>query len=373
MKKFVLLLLLLSPLTSFAQHDDIYFVPKKVETIVILEDEDPCYEDEYVEEYYTDDSYAYEEDYRYSSRILRFRTPGSIVGSSLYWDLTYNNAINNWVVYDDGYYLDIYPTYTNAYYLSRNIYNPWRWNSWYYPGSYWGYDCWNYNHYYPTYCWGGYYPHHVHGGYRPSYVVHNSWRPAHKVHKGVPVNNGVKRGNNLSTNNNTGRVSAAVRAERGTGRVANGANYGVSNRSNFNTANDKASAVNHRNNNPRSTEVRRQQPQRVANGGSVNKSSSTVRTQQSRRMPTGAVKSQSGNKNSQSGRVSANGERKSQSSSSSNSNNSKNSYRSSSSSSGEYNRPSSTSVARQRSSSSGGHSMSGGARSGAVPRGGSRR
>ena len=141
----------------------------------------------------------------------------------------------------------------------------------------------------------------------------------------------------------------------------------------FNTADDKASAVNHRNNNPRSTEVRRQQPQRVANGGSVNKSSSTVRTQQPRRMPTGAVKSQSGNKNSQSGRVSTNGERKPQSSSSSNSNNSRSSYRSSSSSSGEYNRPSSTSVARQRSSSSGGHSMSGGARSGAVPRGGSRR
>lgn len=372
MKKFVFLLLLLSPLISFAQHDDIYFVPKKVETIVLLEDEDPCYEDEYVEEYYTDDSYAYEEDYRYSSRILRFRTPGSIVGSSLYWDLTYNNAINDWVVYDDGYYLDVYPTYTNTYYLSRNIYNPWRWNSWYYPGSYWGYDCWNYNHYYPTYCWGGYYPHHVHGGYRPSYVVHNSWRPVHKVHKGVPVNNGVKRGNNLSTNNNTGRVSAAVRAERGTGRVANGANHGISNRSNFNAADDKSSVVN-RNNNPRSTEVRRQQPQRVANGGSVNKSSSTVRTQQPRRMPTGAVKSQSGNKNSQSGRVSANGERKPQSSSSSNSNNSRNSYRSSSSSSGEYNRPSSTSVARQRSSSSGGHSMSGGARSGAVPRGGSRR
>ena len=90
MRKFVLLFVLAYPLVSMAQRNDIYFIPKKAETIVILEDEDPCYEDEYVEENYADDSYVYDEDdFRYSTRIVRFRNTNSCLGSPLYWDLMY--------------------------------------------------------------------------------------------------------------------------------------------------------------------------------------------------------------------------------------------------------------------------------------------
>ena len=363
MRKFLMLLVLAYPLMSFAQHDDIYFVPKKekktevvrnADNIVPVEDE-YYYDDEYVTEYYDDDSYVYDDDYRYSSRILRFRSPGTIVGGSLYWDLTYG-GMNDWVVYDDGYYLDVYPTYTNPYYWPRSTYNCWAWNSWYYPNY-----CWGYNHYYPAYHWNGYYPHHVHGGYRPAYIANNSWRPAHKVHKNVPVNNSVKGNNNVNVTNNNpaGRVNSALRAERGTGRVMNSQNQGTSNRVSSNVAGNRTNAVN-RSNEVRSTDVRRQQPQRVVNAGNVNQSGSNVRPQQPRRTSSGTVTSQGGNKSSQSVRTNTNNERRPQSSTSSSSNNSRASYRSTSSSSGEYNRPSSTSVSRQRSSSSGGHSVSGG-------------
>ena len=376
MRKFIMLLVLAYPLMSFAQHDDIYFVPKKekivdvvhnADNIVPVEDE-YYYDDEYVTEYYDDESYVYDDDYRYSSRILRFRSPGTIVGSSLYWDLTYG-GMNDWVVYDDGYYLDVYPTYTNPYYWPRSTYNCWAWNSWYYPNY-----CWGYNHYYPAYHWNGYYPHHVHGGYRPAYIANNSWRPAHKVHKNVPVNNSVKRNNNVNVTNNNpaGRVNSALRAERNTGRVMSSQNQGGANRVSSNVAGNRTNAVN-RSNEVRSTDVRRQQPQRVVNGGNVNQGANNVRPQQPRRTSSGTVTRQGENKSSQSVRTNTNNERRPQSSASSGSNNSRASYRSSSSSSGEYNRPSSTSVSRQRSSSYGGHSVSGGARSGAVPRGGSRR
>ena len=385
MKKFILLLLLASPLMSFAQHDDIYFVPtreKKVvasvtetENLVLIEDEDEWCDEE---AYYTDD-YGYDdEDYRYSTRIVRFRNNGYI-GSPLYWELTYNCGINDWIVYDDGYYLDIYPTYSNTlYYWPRTSYGYWGWNSWYYPNSYWRYGCWGYNHCHPAYHWNGYYPHHVHGGYRPSYIVNNSWRPAHKVHKDIPLNKGGRNvaGTSIATNNGVRRENSALRPGTGNGRVSGGQNVQTSNRVNATASGVRNNTVN-RSNGVRSTAVQRQQPQRVTNGGAVNNGSAAVRPQQPRRTSSGTSVGQSGGSKSQEVRMRTNSERRPQTSTSSSSSQSRSSYRSSSSSSGEYNRPSSTSVSRQRSSSSSGNPVGGfgtnSSRGGFGARGGARR
>ena len=47
-----------------------------------------------------------EEDYQYTKRILRFNTPtiGVAVSSPLYWDLRYGPNSIYWDVYDDGFY-----------------------------------------------------------------------------------------------------------------------------------------------------------------------------------------------------------------------------------------------------------------------------
>ena len=100
MKKLFLLLVLAYPLISVAQHDDIYFVPKKEKKTVVeskardnsfvgLDDvEQSVYED--VDEVYTtSESFDYsDDDFRYSTRIVRFRSPHTLVGSTFYWDLT---------------------------------------------------------------------------------------------------------------------------------------------------------------------------------------------------------------------------------------------------------------------------------------------
>ena len=353
MRKLVLLFVLAYPLVSMAQRNDIYFIPKKAETIVILEDEDPCYEDEYVEENSADDSYVYDEDdFRYSTRIVRFRNTNSCLGSPLYWDLMYHNTYNDWLLYDNGYYIDIYPTYNNW----------WGWNSWYHTSWY---DPWRYHHHYPSYHWNGH--HHIHGGFRPPYINNNSWRPAHKVHTNVPVRKEVRNTNTAS--NGVRRNNNTARPARGEAPVVNRQSGQTSNRVRPATPGHRVNAP-ARNNNGETTTVRRQQPQRVTNGGKVNQSGG-VRTQQPRRTSVPATDSKNDKVNSTQTRNSANSVRSSRTSSSSSS--SRSSYRSSSSSSGEYNRPSSTSVSRQRSSSSGGSSMSGVARGGSVSRGGSRR
>ena len=189
MKKFVLFLLLASPLLVWAQADDMYYVPKK-ETKVntaksandfyFAEDENPVDEDCYSYEtdgyagetefaYYTNDLYEVMDDYTYSNRIIRFQSPRRLLSSSLYWDLKYNCGINDWLVYDDGYSVYVYPTANNLYY--NNPYNHWwNWNAYHY----WNYPYYSYyNHWHRyDYCWHNphwYNHHHTNVSWYPSF------------------------------------------------------------------------------------------------------------------------------------------------------------------------------------------------------------
>ena len=126
MKKAFLLLMLVSPLISIAQVDDMYFVPKKEKNVLVVKSAEEIYMedvdsvgyadgfvDEYVDEaeagYFTNDLYGVMDDYTYSTRIVRFQSPRRLLSSSLYWDLRYDCGINDWFVCDDGHTLYIYP------------------------------------------------------------------------------------------------------------------------------------------------------------------------------------------------------------------------------------------------------------------------
>ena len=353
MKKLFLLLVLAYPLISVAQHDDIYFVPKKEKKTVVeskardnsfvgLDDvEQSVYED--VDEVYTtSESFDYsDDDFRYSTRIVRFRSPHTLVGSTFYWDLTYNSGINDWMVYDDGYYLDIYPTYSNpVYYYPRRSHYWWGWDNWYHHDFCWSHNYWHYNHCYPTYHWNMH--HHHHGAYFPPYFAHGSWKPSHKVHRDIPVNGGSRRVSNVSTSNRRNNENGTV---RGSGRPAvNQKTARPTNRVSSNSSGDRTNTVN-RSDNVRSSAVdRSQQPRRASNGTVTDRNSSGKATNV---------------------RASGNRERVSGSSApTSNRSTYRNNSSSSSSSSREYNRTNSSGVSRQRTSSSGAGSVSGGARSG---------
>lgn len=378
MKKLLLALIMSFPFVASAQIDDIYFVPKKEKKVVVknsamdnsfvdVYDNVECFEvlpEEATEEvYYTNEPYEYydNDDYMYSSRIVRFRSPGRLFGSNLYWDLRYNCGINDWMIYDDGYTLDIYPTYNNPLYYYHGIgYTPysnwWSWNTCYGPYAHWNDYYWGYNYHYPSYHWYNHH-HHVHGGYHPPYIAHNSWRPKHKVQTDIPVNNPSKRVPNVSTNSSGrgGRVNGNAVTNRGgnavSGRPAGnqavraGSNGQVNTTSRRNDARATGvqrqtverglvSTSSSRQNNGTVQGVRKQQPNRstTVSGGNTN----NVRSSQQRGAVTNARTNQQRNTSSQPAR---NGD-------------SRSNYRSKSSSSGEYNRPSSTSITRQRSSSS---------------------
>lgn len=383
MKRLVLLLLSLVPFYMVAQYNDIYFVPVKEKKGIVpssarensfVDIDNFSYNPEgcdVEEDYYDEDAYEYydEDDYRYSTRIIRFRNPRRLVCSPIYWDLRYNCGMDDWLIYDDGYYLNVYPTYNNpAYYWSYSSWafnDYWTWNAWHDPYCHWNSHYWGHHHGYP------WHPGFSHAGHRPPHFANNSWRPAHKVHTDVPLNgnrgqnnrgtvvNNNSRGNaNVVTNSsakqerrpansinrqqpvrNTNRVSAGnTEASRGSGtnvvrrqttnRVAGGSQGSVS--------------VNRQNPN-RQPAVRRQQPVRQTNGTRVNNSSSRNEVR----------RSSGSNVRSSSGRSSSGGETKR-----------RNGYSSSSSSSSRgYSRPSSTSVSRQSSSTSRSSSYSGGSSS----------
>ncbi len=167
MKKFAFILLLISPVLSWAQTDDMYFVPKKEKKVLVVksaeevyfaedcntvvEDVDTTADITYVENaYFTNDLYGVVDDYAYSNRIIRFQSPRRLFSSSLYWDLMYDCGINDWFVYDTGYALYIYPTANNLYYTPYNGYwmNRWNWNRYYA----WNYPCYD-NWYYYDFHW----------------------------------------------------------------------------------------------------------------------------------------------------------------------------------------------------------------------------
>ena len=205
MKKVFLFLVLLSPLLSVAQVDDMYFVPKKekkvlavksAEEIYMVDDVDSLeYVDEYADEagnaYFTNDLFDVMDDYTYSTRIVRFQSPRRLLSSNLYWDLRYDCGINDWLVYDDGYTVYVYPTANNYLYSYPYYYswmNRWNWNTfhgyhynWHTP--FYGYHDW--------WCYNDYYWHTPHWNHK---VPGISWKPAHK--SGNIPTNGMLSGNN---------------------------------------------------------------------------------------------------------------------------------------------------------------------------------
>lgn len=389
MKKLPFVLMLIFPLVASAQFDDIYFVPKKEKKVILSNSArdnsfvDVVDEVEYVEEdidvvdelYYTNDPYEYydNDDYRYSTRIIRFRNPGRLLGSSLYWDLRYNCGINDWMVYDNGHTIDIYPTYNNpAYFCSYIEYMPygnwWSWNRWHSSYFHWNDYYWGYEYHYPSYYWYNHH-HHFYGGYHPPYFANSSWRPKHNVQTDIPVNNPGKRVPGVSTNSSGrgDRVNNGAVVNRGGNSVAGRpAGQSTGRRPSDGTVN-----MGNRRNDARSTGVKRQTVERNTvnmpvsrqNNGSVQ----GVRKPQPERSTSVPVRNTDNVRNvRQRGAVSnarTNQQRQSGSQQTRNGGD-RSSYRSKDSSSGEYNRPSSTSVMRQRSSSSTNRPSSGSTRSG---------
>ena len=174
MKKFALLMMLVYPVLTWAQADDVYFVPKKEKTVLVVKsaeevyfvDDDALvedvYETDYVDTYYTDNLYEVIDDYTYSNRIIRFRSPRRLLSSNLFWDWRFEYGMNDWYIYDNGYTINIYPTYSNPYYYSYSYNNYW-WNRW------------NWNSYYGWY--DPHYPHHDwwHCGYNNWHAHHWHW------------------------------------------------------------------------------------------------------------------------------------------------------------------------------------------------------
>lgn len=309
MKRIFFLLALLLPLSSIAQVNDIYFVPKKEKKMVAVKsaevnsfadiddkycEEEVLYTDttEVGEAYFTNDLYdLYYGDYGYSARIVRLRNPARLYGTGVYWDLKYSSGINDWLVYDNGFTVDIYPTANNPlfYYAGCGIgyYNPsawhahynaftpyWAWRpSWYWHDYHW------YNNHWHNHWHAGYYPPHHGGG--------NHWRPTHNVHNDIPTNGEVQRDERnsrpVSTNGEArgndrgGNTAERMQRPRRTVNDVNVTSGAVTSRDD--RGGEAASIVRER---PRrgfsatdtekgagSTETVRQRPQRGVNNGNV--------------------------------------------------------------------------------------------------------
>lgn len=398
MKRYSLLLALLLPLTSVAQVNDIYFVPTKEKKTVVVKssevnsfadiDNNYTTEEEFAVDtleadvvYYTNDLYdLYYGDYDYSTRIVRFRSPGRLMGSSLYWDLRYNSGINDWLIYDNGYTIDIYPTANNPFYYGGcglGYYNPsawhvhfnlftpyWAWTpSWYWHDFHWHNHHWYsshwYNHHWHNHHWHNHHWHrpHWYAGYYPTHNGHGSLRrPGHVVHTNVPAKGdrggNVRNANTVNKANDRGGTPTA-RSERP--------------RRTVNDANVTNSAAPSRDNRGGTLQSRSERPRREVNSTDVqNNATRTEKTtginrQQPQRGTTNTNVRE--NQNNRGGSA----ERTYNSNSSSTRSNS--TYRSSSSNSSS--RSGSTSVSRSSSSS---RSSSGSSRSfssGSTSRGGS--
>ena len=385
-------LVLVSPLVATAQVDDVYFVPTKEseEKVLVVKSTAEKYNidntsassmrnvdeynrrstvytnapDEYIDENYTDE-YVYEDDsyddYSYSTRIIRFRNPRRAVYSSIYWDLMYGCGINDWLIYDNGYSIDIYPTYNNPYYFWSDFafsWNPFSWYSWHswHHAAHWGWHHPYYSHYY-GHCYDHYYGHHNHIAMRPN---HNYWSPSRRNTRYIPTNGAVgsgryergegSRGNRVaaSNNNNSGRVNLRGNSGNRGDKVAS-ADRGTSNNNNSGRVNLRGNAGNRGNNAAAQSGNKRNENGAGFKIGSNQGRDNAIRRQQ----PARGSANVNNNRAANSGKSNSESVRQQKSNSTSNSSNRGSSVnrRGSGSSSG-YNRPSSTSVTRSRNSSS---------------------
>ena len=395
MKRFVLLLLLINPILSWAQVNDMYFVPKKENKVltvksaedfyliddnsIIVEESDSVdylYDTENA--YFTNNIYDVIDEYTYSNRIIRFMSTGRMLSSNLYWDLKYDCGVNDWLVYDDGYAVYIYPTANNYYYSYPRHYswiNRWNWDSYYY------YHNW-YNPYYDNWCYYNYHCHNPHFGYgTPS----KPWRPSTYRSENIPTNGrfATTRGTTAPREERPGRVTAGDNISRGgqpTRTVGGSSNprreqlVRTVNGSNNPSREQQARTVS--TNNTRGEQTTRtvggsSNPRREQQVRTVNGSNNPRREQQTTVNRNVVRSSTSGTAvRQQQTRTSVNSSNAGRVSTSSSSGSSvRRSGSSSGSSSGGYSRPSSTSSSR--SSSYSGSSSSYGGSSGSYSRGGS--
>lgn len=245
-----------------AQVDDMYFVPKKKK---VQQAEESSYgfettqqritlpaerdADEYnrrpgageTSYYDENDEYESEEygeeiddtEYLYSSRIVRFHNPHRVIVSSpWYWDVVYTCGTDNWVIYDDGIYWEVYPTYTPWYYPTWSWNYGWGchspylgvygyWNHWYSPHYWW------HNHHYGHFHhhWGGYYDNHFAAGgrFRDGRIPPiTDLRTGNTIARGTNIerNNSVRRGElsgSLAQSGNRGSLGAQSRGNNRNG------------------------------------------------------------------------------------------------------------------------------------------------------------
>ena len=210
MKKWIVWALLLAmPVLAMAQDDDLYFTPRKKQptttqsqlpqgVVTVVPDDEPATLQVYNSRSRDDDEYnrrgvgyqtsggydeatdvaddaaddpAYDdEDYYYSRRILRFRSPrvGIALSSPYYWDLVYTLGAYDYL-YDPWVYDSFYWHYGWGYGWS---WGPW--SSWY--GPFYG---WHHPYHWSYWGWGPGW----HGGY---HGWHGGWggrwnRPQHGV------------------------------------------------------------------------------------------------------------------------------------------------------------------------------------------------
>lgn len=253
-----LVMMLVVAIGAQAQVDDMYFVPKKKNVKTVEEDSSYSFEttqerfttperdaDEYnrrrsvsdtsdnYDEEYGDEEYTSDDEdteYLYSSRIVRFHNPHRVIVSSpWYWDVVYTSGVDNWVVYDDGIYWEVYPTYSSWYYPS------WSWSyGWAHYPYYWGpYTCWSgwyasphwwHHHYHGHFHhnWGGHYHHHFASGgrYRDGRIPPiTNLRTGNTVARGTDIerNNSLRRGDSSDRlAQNRGGNRGGTKVERGT-------------------------------------------------------------------------------------------------------------------------------------------------------------
>ena len=246
----LLLSLLAFPFAAEAQVDDVYFVPKKekekvlvvksvtekyvVEDDATLRDVDEYnrrsvgYTDDpelYIEENLTEE-YAVDdyEDYDYSTRIIRFRNPNRAIASTIYWDLNYGCGLSDWMVIDNGYSIDIYPTVNNPLFIldatsyvwnSLTYYN---WRTWY-NRCYWDYRpywAWNYPHYHscydPWYYGSSFYYNHY---YAPHYDRYHSTLYRPRRDRAYIPSNGSVSGGRRTLKDNKPYANTGGRGDRG--------------------------------------------------------------------------------------------------------------------------------------------------------------
>ncbi len=189
MRQLILVLIFIISTGAHAQYDDMYFVPKKKDKVAKSSKEvsdnyrsdidnvnnmdvdvynrrvtlpsDYEYNEDVIDDESESEEYVTESiddaDYEYSSRIVRFHSPRKVIVSSpWYWDVVYTSGSGNWVIYDDGIFWDLYPSYYSSWH-----YPHWSWNfslcggwsSWHFGYHDWWHYHHHYHHYHPWWDW----------------------------------------------------------------------------------------------------------------------------------------------------------------------------------------------------------------------------